>query len=218
MNYKYLKSFQDFIFENDNYKGEHEAPMNADCTAPLHDITKIFPDDFYSGNALHLYGQGEDSDSEAIHIIQSAKNKPNKLIKIYRAVPDINREIDKKLKELYYITDYRNKYPFFPKNSIVDVLTHKYQNDFDSGKYTYNEVQDLILSDLYAKIDELQKDKLTPLKISDGNWVTITKHYAKEHGISNLNNKYKILTKTVPAKHLFTDGDIQEWGYDSTGK
>ena len=34
------------------------------------------------------------------------------------------------------------------------------------------------------------------------------------HGESNLNGFYKILTKTVSAKDLFTDGNsTNEWGY-----
>ena len=53
------------------------------------------------------------------------------------------------------------------------------------------------------------------MKIEPGNWVTINKEYAVEHGMANLNKRYKILTKTVPAKHLYTDGNsVHEWGYD----
>lgn len=54
-------------------------------------------------------------------------------------------------------------------------------------------------------------------KISRGDWVTIDKQYAKDHGDGALNGKYKIIQKTVRAKELFTNGDsIQEWGYDPT--
>ena len=52
-------------------------------------------------------------------------------------------------------------------------------------------------------------------KINKGDWVTISKEYAKDHGISNLNGKYKIISKSVAARDLFTDGNsIVEWGYD----
>ena len=51
-------------------------------------------------------------------------------------------------------------------------------------------------------------------KINSGDWVTIYRPYAKEHGLSSLRGKYKILSMTVPAKNLFTDGNsIYEWGY-----
>ena len=54
----------------------------------------------------------------------------------------------------------------------------------------------------------------TKHKINAGDWVTPSRSYAKEHGEGNLNNKFKIISKTVPAKHLHTDGNsIHEWGY-----
>lgn len=50
--------------------------------------------------------------------------------------------------------------------------------------------------------------------INAGDWITINKNYAKEHGESYLDN-YKILEKKVKAKDIFTNGDsIHEWGYD----
>lgn len=52
-------------------------------------------------------------------------------------------------------------------------------------------------------------------KINPGDWVTINRDYAVEHGHGL--GKYKILSKIVSAKHLYTNGDsIQEWGYDPT--
>lgn len=51
--------------------------------------------------------------------------------------------------------------------------------------------------------------------IHPGDWVTINKNYAKEHGAGLLQGKYYILTKVVSAKDLYTDGNsIHEWGYD----
>lgn len=51
-------------------------------------------------------------------------------------------------------------------------------------------------------------------KINVGDWVTISKAYAREHGASNLNNKYKIITKSVYARDLYTNNSLAEWGYD----
>ena len=57
------------------------------------------------------------------------------------------------------------------------------------------------------------KDVNAP-KINEGDWVTTSLSYAKEHGEANLGNKYKILKKTVRADELATNGDsIHEWGY-----
>jgi hypothetical protein len=55
--------------------------------------------------------------------------------------------------------------------------------------------------------------------INPGDWVTLSRKYAVEHGIASLNDSYSILTKTVRARDLFTSGDsIYEWGYDPQPK
>lgn len=49
-------------------------------------------------------------------------------------------------------------------------------------------------------------------EINRGDWVAITKSYAEDHG-EGLGD-YKIITKQVKARDIFTNGDsIQEWGY-----
>lgn len=55
--------------------------------------------------------------------------------------------------------------------------------------------------------------------INRGDWVAITKEYAKDHGDSVLRGDYKIITKKVKARDIYTNGDsIQEWGYDPAEK
>lgn len=50
--------------------------------------------------------------------------------------------------------------------------------------------------------------------IKNGDWVTTSKDYAKEHGVENLKGDYKIASMRAKAKHLYTDGNsIHEWGY-----
>jgi len=50
--------------------------------------------------------------------------------------------------------------------------------------------------------------------INNGDWVTLSKTYAKEHGESALDDNYKIISKQVKANQLFTNGDsINEFGY-----
>ncbi len=64
---------------------------------------------------------------------------------------------------------------------------------------------------------KIEKDKSEKIKIgiNPHDWVTINKQYAINHGKSALNNNYKILSKTVKAKDIYTNGDsIHEWGYD----
>lgn len=52
-------------------------------------------------------------------------------------------------------------------------------------------------------------------QINPGDWVTINRQYAKAHGESNLRGNYRIISKQVWARDLFTDGNsIHEWGYN----
>lgn len=65
--------------------------------------------------------------------------------------------------------------------------------------------------------EALKKD--APLKhmIRKGDWVAISKEYARAHGdkvLGKLNKDYKIASMRVPAKHVWTNADsIHEWGY-----
>ena len=53
--------------------------------------------------------------------------------------------------------------------------------------------------------------------INNGDWVSLSKTYAKEHGESALNDDYKIISQKVKANELFTNGDsINEFGYWKT--
>lgn len=55
-------------------------------------------------------------------------------------------------------------------------------------------------------------EKIT--NINAGDWVTLSKDYAKNHGESVLGNDYKILSQKVKAKDLWTNADsIHEFGY-----
>jgi len=50
--------------------------------------------------------------------------------------------------------------------------------------------------------------------INAGDWVTLSKDYAKNHGEAVLRGDYKILSQKVKAKDLWTNADsIQEFGY-----
>jgi len=52
-------------------------------------------------------------------------------------------------------------------------------------------------------------------KINPGDWVTLSPSYAKEHGRSNVSSGFAVLSKVIPAKDLWFDGDsINELGYD----
>ena len=51
--------------------------------------------------------------------------------------------------------------------------------------------------------------------VRNGDWVTLSELYAKQHGGNALNGDYRIMKESVPAENLYWDGnDINEWGYD----
>lgn len=186
--------------ETDDYKGEHEAPSNDGSSAPAYDLTKIYPADVYSSKgALYYghYGQNHKLDVETMSILDSLKGNPKAKVKIFRAVPSDLTIKDKKQnyeKEKKYILKH-GKLP-----NWVDTNMNK------SEYYDY-------ISDELEKLEN--KSDNIDLKINKGDWVTINKNYAIEHGRSNLNGRYKILSKTVVAKDIYTNGDsIHEWGYD----
>jgi hypothetical protein len=160
-----------------------------------------------------MYGDHSDeySDLYSLGIINSVKNKPKAKVKIYRAVPDINYEFNKELKDLNNIINYHQKFGFFPmKQKLVHDLDDKYYEEIPD----YEERQSKILQDIESLRDSIIEKKNKPIGINSGDWVTINPDYAKSHGKDNLKNKFKIVTKTVPANTLFTSGDsIHEWGY-----
>lgn len=203
------KGVELFKESDEDYKSGHDAPNKED--APMHDLSGTYLEDIYSRDAARLYGYGSGyEDSLCISIMQSARNRPNMPVKIYRSVPNINKEVESKLKLLTDIVFYHSKWGFFPlKNQIVYALEDKYKD------LQYNDGQKQVLVDLNNQIDELIKQKQKPLGINNGDWITISREYAKQHGEGNLKNDFKIVSKVVKASQLYTDGNsIFEWGYN----
>lgn len=196
------------------YVGQHSAPKKNEYTNPLYNIVNMFPD-IYTENALKYYGGYGLDDRFVINQIKRTHNKPNSLVVIYRAVPNLNKDIDKKIKDLRYINSYKFKFGFFPmQNQTVQKLETDILDKEPS--LTYDEAQDRVFGEINNMIDNLVKQKEKPIKINNGDWVTISKLYAKQHGESVLNNNYKIVKKTVKASQLYTDGNsIFEWGYNT---
>jgi hypothetical protein len=186
--------------QEDSYRGHHTAPTKENG-APLHDLSSIYPDDFYTlplTTVARYYGTGEPSlDQQTISILQQAHNKPNQQIKIYRAVPKVLTTNEK-------IADYSKQKAYILKYGKVPPQVN---TSLDKSKYYER---------LDQEIEKLQKLPASEaaIGINQGDWVTINKAYAKEHGQSNLRNSYRILSKVVPAKSLYTNGDsIHEFGY-----
>jgi hypothetical protein len=179
------------LSDNYDYRMEHTAPSEKD--SPLYDMTlnNIFPKSIYEELGKGYYG-----DASLERYIYSFKNKKYKKLKIYRAVPLTNEEIEiKKIKKQItpLIIEYWEKLILSPKEI---------------------EERQIKISNYNDQIKSLKKLNKSITKINSGDWVTLTLSYAKEHGESNLNEDFKILTKTVAAKNVFNDGNsLEEWGY-----
>lgn len=146
------KAKENGYIKDESWKMDHKAPNSQDgYSNSMDNIDKSYGSDgsIYSQQAVYYYGEGREYDNKAISIIRSAKNNPDKMIKIYRAVP---------------------------------------------------------------------KD-IKDMRVRNGDWVAIVKEYAIEHGSRVLDDNFRIIENTVPAKQLFNNGDsINEWGYDNGNK
>ena len=56
-------------------------------------------------------------------------------------------------------------------------------------------------------------------QFNKGDWVSLTRDYAIDHGDANLGGQYDILEMKVRARDIFTNGDsLDEWGWAPAGK
>jgi hypothetical protein len=77
------------------YQGSHKAPNAAVYGGTLDDLSKIMPADVYSSQGIRLYGLGDAKvDAEWFKAAYQAKNNPDKLVTIYRAVPKGIKDIN----------------------------------------------------------------------------------------------------------------------------
>jgi len=199
-----MVSFSIYFENSEDYRGQHMAPTHGEGSAPLWDLTQIYPDDIYSANAAQYYGDASPLDRNAIAIMHSYRNRPNDKVTIYRAIPFIESTQEKILrieKEKAYILKRGNSNQSINKR-MAKLGIHNINKYYD---YISNELEKL-------KANPINDNKIV---INKGDWVTTVRQYAVDHGESALHGEYKILKKTVPAKHVFTDANsIFEYGYD----
>lgn len=190
----------------DGYKGQHTAPEPQGLSS-LDNMSDMFPDDIYT-NGLQYYGTGQPAlDQSSLSVINKMRGKPNKSVTIYRAVPaepTLQSQIDRLVKA-------KNQY----------MKRGKVPAAFDNGMKGddwYEDVWDKI-GKLERKLETSGEIASSIDKINPNDWVTLSRQYAKQHGDSALNGKYKIISKKVKASELHTDGNsIHEWGYNPEKK
>ena len=75
---------------SEDWRMDHRAPTDKDDTAhSIDQIDKAYGNDgsIYSPQAVYYYGEYRSYDRKAINVIRMAKNNPEKMITVYRAVP-----------------------------------------------------------------------------------------------------------------------------------
>jgi hypothetical protein len=78
-----------------SYRGGHTAPISPEYHAPMHDITKTYPDDIYGPQGARFYGHGDpELDAPTFEVINRVRGDENAPVTIYRAVPsNVENEI-----------------------------------------------------------------------------------------------------------------------------
>ena len=90
-------------------------------------------------------------------------------------------------------------------------MPSKLLSEYNGGDNT-SEYYDFLVNE-EEKINSDSGDD-TKVTIESGNWVTLSKSYARDHGKAWLKNDFRILEKTVPASSLWSEGNsIFEFGY-----
>ena len=184
-----------------SYRGQHTAP-DRDFGAPLHDLTgggQMYPDDIYSSKAAQYYGGSVPYDQKAVSIAQQYRDKPDALVTIYRAVPK-QKSNSEKLAELEKQMAAYMRRGTLPKDA----------ENYSSGSSWYDNAYQM-----REKLRQMPDETSQEINnINAGDWVTLTREYAKDHGESALRGQYKIISKKVKAKEVYTNADsIHEFGY-----
>ena len=183
-----------------SYRGSHTAP-GPDFGAPLYDLTgggQMYPPDVYSPKAAQYYGGGVPYDQKAFDIAHSFKDKPNAMVTIYRAVP-------KEMSNSEKLAALEKEMAAYMKRGTLPKDAENYSSGSKWYDWAYDERE---------KLRNLPDEPANKMNINAGDWVTLTKEYAKDHGESALKGQYKILSKKVRAKDLWTNADsIHEFGY-----
>jgi hypothetical protein len=182
---------------DDGYRGEHTAP-SKESGSPLHDVTANggYPEDFYSEQGARNYSLGDDRAPGIIRMVQRYRHHPGKPVGVYRAVPKPPPGIAELKAQQAHILR-RGK---LPPGVVTKLSPSAYYN---------------LLHQQIGLMELRGEPKVERPKINPGDWVTLSRAYAVEHGRDNLGNRYRILSKTVRARDLYTDCDsILEWGWD----
>jgi len=102
-----------------------------------------------------------------------------------------------------------------------DVYSHNAARYYGDG-FSYDNQSASIIQSLRGKPNApvaiyraIPAKDIEEMSINPGDWVSINKRYAINHGQRQFDKEYKILSLTVRAKDVWTDGNsLHEQGYD----
>ena len=100
-----------------------------------------------------------------------------------------------------------------------DIYSSKAVQYYGTGSDTMDEETMRLLQSLRGSPDaDVTIYRAVPRGVDNlnaGDWVTVNKQYAKDHGESALGGDFDVIEKNVKASDIFTNGDsIHEFGYD----
>lgn len=200
--------FEDKTEKDFSYRGTHKAPTK-ESGAPIWDVTinGTYPQDFYDSmpRSIKEYSLGQQGAEEIIKLLFSLKGKPNVVIKIYRAVPkqlSYQEEIDLLVKQKNYIL----KTGKMPRNPV-----RRFESVSIYYEFILQRIEEL---DNKILLNRVASQEFDEPKINPGDWVTIYKPYAVEHGRSALKNTYEVISKSVLASQVYISSDsVFEFSY-----
>lgn len=105
-----------------------------------------------------------------------------------------------------------------PMHDVRDMMPHAYEHPEWYANHDAESRRQIVRAkgkpDLPVSIYRALPD--THHEISDGDWVSTSAAYARQHGESNLSphTPWHVVRATVPARQLFSEGNaLPEWGY-----
>ncbi len=207
-------NFKLFLKESEESYHMFHRPAGKDTGSPFYNVCiKTYPDDFYTlpiETAARYYGSHHPDDIYTVYKIREAHNKPETKVKIYRAIPKIlnNQErIEEYNKQKAQILR-TGRMPTKPDEELLSRAKRKGYAKISSAYFEE-------LLDAIERLEKLPQEPEPKISINKGDWVTTSRRYAIEHSMGQLRGNYRILTKTVKAKDLYTDGNsLMEFGYD----
>ena len=105
------------------------------------------------------------------------------------------------------------------EQAYPDINSRTFAKEYGDG-FSYDAKAVKVIREMQKNPDaEITVYRAVPSELKDsslnfGDWITLTRDYADEHGKARFNNDYAVVSQKVKASDIYTDGNsIHEWGY-----